>query len=285
MKVRSVHPSVHICFSVLALTAALIACATPSASTSAPATGAVTDTEEASQGKAQTPAIQTPTAINTARPGKTETPQAPTRPVPTPTILYDTRTKHAWNGFPSIVIVSKPGDARIAEVLNAVQFWNDQLQAIGTPFRLGTVTEETDINPDDLVPAKYRTTDSTGGGEPSTDNMPAALASIHADIIITLSSYDLTSRNIFDQNAWQNGKTGTDLILIRNFPANITSQNATGALMHELGHAIGLAHDSYVTSVMCGGIWMPTCRQRAIVLDSDKAYILSLYPPTWTPKP
>jgi hypothetical protein len=255
---------IHLAVLVLAVAAA--ACASPAAPTFAPSLQAGTNTPE-------------------AKTAESETPHSPAAVVPTPTILYQPHGTHVWNGIPSIVIVTRKGDPRIAEVMQAVQFWNDQLKSMGTPFRLGAVTESYDINPDDLVPPKFRIQDPSGDPGPTAEELPQLLASVHADIIITLTSFDISSRNIFDQKNGQLVPNGRDLIIIKNFQASVPSKSQTGAIKHELGHAVGLSHDSYNLSVMCGPPWMDLCKERLMVLDSDQQFILSRYPPTWTPAP
>jgi hypothetical protein len=44
-----------------------------------------------------------------------------------------------WNKIPTVVISAKEGDPRIPLVVEAVDFWNNQLSEIGSGFRLGPI--------------------------------------------------------------------------------------------------------------------------------------------------
>jgi hypothetical protein len=50
-------------------------------------------------------------------------------------------TNAQWGKVPTITIAALARDARIPLVLEAGEFWNCQLAEIGTPFRLGAVTQ------------------------------------------------------------------------------------------------------------------------------------------------
>jgi hypothetical protein len=51
----------------------------------------------------------------------------------------------------ALSIAAPAQDARIPTVLEAVTFWNRQFADIGTPFRLGDVTQATDTLPADYL--------------------------------------------------------------------------------------------------------------------------------------
>ena len=47
----------------------------------------------------------------------------------------------AWTRTPTITVVAPPGDGRVALVGQAVAYWNRIFAEIGSPFRLGGVTQ------------------------------------------------------------------------------------------------------------------------------------------------
>lgn len=288
------HPAVPFAIIIALVLSGIDACASPALRPANPQAASPSLTISLTSPAATTSPSPSPThttlavrqtSSSTKQPASTETgmPLTPTHPAVTPTVVFAQHFDHVWDRDPEIVVVTKEQDPRIDEVNQAVLFWNEQLKAMGTPFRLGTVIESYNYDPDDLVPAQYRNPDSSGDPGPVAFELPKTLASLPGDIIVALTDIDLTSRNMFTKANGQTVKNGRDLILIRHFPANITTQNQTGAIIHELGHAVGLSHDNYPLSVMCGPPWMDTCRQRLIVLDQDQKYILSIYPVTWTP--
>ena len=232
-------------------------------------------------------AVTSAPAVSTLPPA-TNSASTPTVAAQVPTIVFAEHHNTGWNHIPTLVIVGKRGDARFAAVEQAIQWWNGQLQNIGTPFHFGSVTENYSVDPDQLVPANLRSSDPSDPGNPVTGALPQGADSLGADIIIALTSYDLTSRNMIKLTGTNIGR---DVILMKNFDkAGMPQGNSSpGAPQHELGHAIGLMHDSSTNSIMCGPPWnnQKGClgRKGQIVLDQDQQYILSLYPSGWTPSP
>jgi len=55
----------------------------------------------------------------------------------------------AWTKIPTIVVSGKEGDPRNQLVIDAVDFWNQQLSDLGSAFRLGPVTFTNEIIPDE----------------------------------------------------------------------------------------------------------------------------------------
>jgi hypothetical protein len=62
--------------------------------------------------------------------------------------LFPNRAQ-AWTKIPTVVVSGKDGDPRNQLVIDAVDFWNQQLSEIGSAFRLGPVTFTNAIIPDE----------------------------------------------------------------------------------------------------------------------------------------
>jgi hypothetical protein len=206
----------------------------------------------------------------------------PTEAAATPTIIYylPAGGKHLWTKVPTILISSSPDDSRIPLVQEAADFWNQQFQAIGTPFHLGPVAGTSVSFPD---------ADLKAIGDPSAPGKLSGgsaklLAGLPGDIVIVLSE-----ANFISVTHAQGGKF---LVAIQGHPGQQVSANEyLNTVAHELGHAMGLGHNSDPDLLMCGR--PATCRPGqdqftgavgiAPLSVAERALLLQLYPPDWTP--
>ncbi|MFC1894275.1 hypothetical protein ACFLYR_09760 [Chloroflexota bacterium] len=242
------------------------------------------------------PSLTPPTPAPTTPPTPTPTPSpipTPSQPSPSPSpcpsgsppakIAYYGHLGRSWNRIPDITVSARAGDPRIQMVEEAVDWWNQQLTAIGSPFRLGSITHTTE-----LVPADYLQEYSSAGmqGKPSPEP-PEILQNMPGDLIIALSDGMFISFATYP-------RSGTSLIAIRNSevpPLSLTNVTRN-VIAHELGHAVGLGHHNDPTKLMCGR--PAECRpagyhcdieQFFSVTDDEKAYLLEQYPLNWKPRP
>ena len=157
-----------------------------------------------------------------------------------------------WSVRPSVVVDAVPGDARVPLVHAAVAYWNQTFAGIGSGFRLGPV--------------------SMGGGAGS------------GKIQVVLSDREFIS------NARRFADGQAAVVMIRNTDGRPMSlpNVARNVIAHELGHAIGLGHNSDPTLLMCG---RPAPCRPALLASSrahyfplsaeEKAKLFGMYPADW----
>ena len=154
---------------------------------------------------------------------------------------------------------------------------------LGTPFRLGAVTYTAGALPVEQLKTLSEIAVNGGGG-------PALAANIYqvpGDLIVALSDGNFISFGIrwpSSQKALVGIKDfGFYPMTLPNVPRNV--------IAHELGHAIGLRHNSDPTMLMCGR--PAPCRPDLFASPTDRYFPLSaqetatlreMYPPDWRPR-
>ena len=170
-----------------------------------------------------------------------------------------------WGHSPRIVVVvANPGDARVPLVGDAVRFWNGVFAQLGSPFRLGGVTQRHGTVPSD----EMKVLSGNALARTGPVDLPASVRDIPGDIIVVLSDGDFIS---FCAHGAGRQKA---LVGIRSdHVAPLTLPNvARNVIAHELGHAIGLGHNDDPTMLMCGR--PAPCRPAAF--QSDHAHYFPL---------
>jgi Metallo-peptidase family M12B Reprolysin-like len=121
-----------------------------------------------------------------------------------------------WRVRPAVVIEGPADDARVPLVHAAVAHWNQVLAGIGSAFRLGRVT--------------------VGGG--------AGIGTIQ--VVLSDGEFVSNARRFAD------GQGALVVIRTTRVPPLSLPNVPRNVIAHELGHAIGLNHNSNPALLMCG---------------------------------
>jgi len=200
-----------------------------------------------------------------------------------PEIIYFGHSKQGWKKIPTVVVYAGESDPRVELVREAVDFWNELLADIGTPFKLGPVVREEVIVPVDYLQGVSATVLEK---KPYPD-LPEALKRIPGDLVIALSTGRFIS--FASYGALPEGKVLIGIKSDRLYPLTLPNVDRN-VIAHELGHAIGLGHNNAGTKLMCGR--PASCRPQSFqaleerffpITGEEKAILLQFYPPTWKP--
>jgi hypothetical protein len=191
----------------------------------------------------------------------------------------DAAQAQTWRHVPKIAVVSPADDSRLRAFDEAVAYWNRTLQEIGSGFRLGPVTHVVRPIPEEAL---QQMSTSVLGSRGRIANFPGVLGDLPGDITIFLAGSEFVS---FASPFNGNGKR---IVGIRgaSFPPMNLPNVPRNVIAHELGHAIGLGHNSDPTTLMCG---RPSpCRPALFRSDqprmfpltgAEKSWLLAMYPP------
>ncbi len=191
-----------------------------------------------------------------------------------------------WRHVPAVVVIGAEGDARNALVNDAISFWNQSLQELGSGFRLPAATHVVQAFPEHALQALSQ---SIVGARVGSVVVPAELHDLPGELTIALGNADFIS---FASPFFGSGSRRVVAIRSINlFPMSLPNV-ARNVIVHELGHAIGLGHNNDPSMLMCGrpASCRPALFQSAVprvfaLTDDEKRQLIAMYPAQWKPSP
>jgi hypothetical protein len=166
-----------------------------------------------------------------------------------------------------VTIVGNPSDTRVLPAREAIAHWSSELHRLDRRVQFDSGTIRNDSIGDDMVrPAQ---SEAVFGGGPATDRLLTRLADTPGDIVIILTHADLISYSV----AWRRGSKG--VVAMRRadiWPLSLPN-TVRNVVAHELGHVLGLTHNTDSTTLMCGR--PASCRPAAFASDTARFFPLT----------
>ena len=189
-----------------------------------------------------------------------------------------------WRHMPTVVVVGSEGDARNLLVDEAISFWNQSLQDLGSGFRLPAATHVVQAPPEQALQALSH---SVLGRRTGSVGIPPELHALPGELTIVLGNSDFIS---FASPFFGSGPRRIIGIRSMNLLPTSLPNVARNVIIHELGHAIGLGHNSDPSMLMCGrpascrpGLFQSPVPRVFPLADDEKRQLVSMYPAQWKP--
>jgi len=163
------------------------------------------------------------------------------------------------------VVGADNSDPRWHAVEEAVEFWNQQLAAAGIDVRLGPIARLIQPVSDDAL---SRISTALVGRYRFEPDVPEGLRQIPGDIIVALSTAELISFGL----PWRPEQSGLVGLRRADIPPLSLPNVPRNLVAHELGHVLGLRHNSDPATLMCGR--PAPCRPSAFASERAQFFLL-----------